>query len=100
MPTAEPTNVVPINAPAPSPASASNAELLAIIAAQATLIQAQGTAVDDLETQLGLNPGGTPLIPGASANLQNLIDMHLAAIRTQAAYQKHLNDIQLFDANP
>jgi hypothetical protein len=97
--TATPTNVVPM-APTVTPAAASNAELLAVIAEQAKLIQAQGAVVRDLETQLGLAPGGTPLVPGAGANLQNLIDINLAAIRTQAAYSKHLAENQLADANP
>lgn len=89
-----PTNVVPMT---PTQQAASSAELLDIIAKQAALIQSQGTAVRDLETQLGLAPGGTPLVPGAGANMQLLIDAHTAAIRTQAAYQKHLNDIQAND---
>lgn len=98
MPAAEQpqqSNVVPMQSP--SQQTASSAELNDIIAKQAALIQSQGTAIRDLETQLGLQPGGTPLVPGAAANLNNLIGMHTAAIRTQAAYMQHLNDIQLND---
>lgn len=68
----------------------------AIIAQQLILLSTQAVLVRFLEDQLTISPPG-PVIPvpppPGGANLQALVDNQTAAIRTQAAYTKHLQDV-------
>ena len=87
------SNVMPLNSPVPL--AAPTADLNAVIASQQALLTAQAKVVRDLETLLSLTPGGpAPSPPVAGSNLQNIIDIQTAAIRTQAAYQNHLEDLE------
>ena len=67
-----------------------------IIAQQLILLATQAQLVRDLETDLDIAPPGpTPPVPPPpiGTNLQNVIDTQTAAIRTQAAYTRHLQDL-------
>lgn len=84
-------------APAPTPSSASAAEQQAVVAAQMVLITNQAVVVRDLEDQLQLSPPlpqPAPGPPGPTVSLNNVITTQTAAIRTQAAYIQHLQDLQ------
>lgn len=63
-----------------------------VIAAQQATITAQAALVQSLENQLMLSPGMTPPVPGTGVMLQAVIDAQGAAVRTQAAYVKHLQE--------
>lgn len=83
----------------PIQTSASTSELDAVIVAQMTLITTQAVVVRDLETQLQLAPPvpstpPPPPTPAPGFTLQGIIDTQTAAIRTQAAYVRHLEDLQ------
>lgn len=77
----------------PDPAMQPDQQL--IVTQQQVLICNQAQLVRDLEAQLRLNPPGPPpLVSINPANdLQPVIDIQTAAIRTQAAYTKHLLDL-------
>lgn len=84
-------------APVPTPSSASASEQQAVIAAQMVLITNQAVVVRDLEDQMQLSPPlpqPAPNPPGPTVNLNNVITTQTAAIRTQAAYIQHLQDLQ------
>lgn len=81
----------------PTLTAASTSEMQAVVAAQMVLITTQAIMVRDLETQLNLAPplpSPAPPPPGPTVNLDTVIDIQTAAIRTQAAYLNHLQDLQ------
>lgn len=74
-------------------AARSTADLEAIVAQQQLLLSTQAVLVRSLEDRLKISPPGEAVPPPVGTDLQAVIDTNTAAIRTQAAYTNHLNDI-------
>ena len=79
-------------------ATSTTADQQAIVQQQAVLIATQAQAVRDLETALNLAPPPPttpPAPPGPSVSLQAVMDAQNGALRAQAAYLRHLQDLQI-----
>lgn len=83
----------------PSPSTVATDET-AVIAQQQILIATQAQMVRDLEAALGLAPPppvppAVPPPPVAGTDLDSIFAIQTAAIRVQAAYIRHLEDLQV-----